>query len=88
MTWPLGVMVGLGVGLVHFGGLWWSVRRLSDPSGASRHLRLGVLRFAALAAALATLARSGAGVLAAALFGLWLARGMLILRWGGGNHGT
>jgi F1F0 ATPase subunit 2 len=71
---------GALLGAAHFGSLWFSVVLMRDGRTA-----LGVavqaLRFAALAVALALVAREGTAPLLAAAFGLLAARGYLIGRY-------
>jgi F1F0 ATPase subunit 2 len=87
MRWPMAAAAGVGLGLLHFGGLWLTVRRvLRDPRGACL-VASGAARFAALGLALALLARGGAVPLLAALVGLWLTRTYLVARLGGLRHG-
>ena len=68
------------LGAAHFGSLWCSVVLMRDGRTA-----LGVavqaLRFAALAVALALVAREGAAPLLAAAFGLLAARALLMRRY-------
>lgn len=73
-------VAGAVLGAAHFGSLWWSVALLREGRPA-----LGVaaqaLRFVALAAALALVARQGAAPLLAAAFGLLAARALLMRRY-------
>jgi F1F0 ATPase subunit 2 len=73
-------VAGALLGAAHFGSLWFSVVLMRDGRTA---LGVGVqaLRFAALAAALALLAREGAGPLLAAAFGVLAARALLLRRY-------
>ena len=78
------LLIGLGLGLFHFGALWFSVQRVLRGSPHRWLLTPGaVARFAALGLALAALARAGAGVLLGGLTGLWIARTALVCLVGG-----
>ncbi len=71
---------GALLGTAHFASLWWSVVLMSNGRTV-----LGVavqgLRFAALALALALIARQGAAPLLAAALGVLATRALLILRY-------
>jgi F1F0 ATPase subunit 2 len=89
MSWLAASAAGVGLGLLHFGGLWLSVRRVvQKPERTAWLPATQAARFVMLAAALAALARDGAGLLIAALVGLWLARLYLVCRLGGFPHGS
>ena len=75
----LGLAAGAILGAAHLASLWWSVALMRDGRPI-----LGVvvqaLRFVALAAALALIARHGAAPLIAAAFGVLAARAVLLRR--------
>jgi len=75
----LGLAAGAILGAAHLASLWWSVTLMRDGRPI-----LGVvvqaLRFVALAAALALIARHGAAPLIAAAFGVLAARAVLLRR--------
>lgn len=77
----IGFTVGVLLGLIHFGSLWWNLRLLAS-AGALRALAVQLLRFALLAVVLAGLAKLGAAALLAGALGLLLARGLLLRRLG------
>jgi F1F0 ATPase subunit 2 len=78
---------GVGLGLVHFGGLWGTVRLLHRRD-AARLLVLGQLtRFALAAAVFYGLSREGAAMVLLGLLGFWLARLTLLVCLGGPGHG-
>jgi F1F0 ATPase subunit 2 len=85
MTWIAAATTGAGVGVVYFGGLWLTVRRLT----ARENLLLGVSRVARLALVAVVfygLSREGADMVVAGLGGLWLARCVLVRQLGGLAH--
>jgi len=77
----LGLTVGLLLGFIHFGSLWWTVQ-LFAGGNAARALAAQLLRFALLGAALFALAKLGAVALLASALGLLLARALLLRRFG------
>lgn len=87
MSWIIALSAGAGLGLAHFGGLWWTVLGvLRNPSRAALVPVSGIARFGLLALGLAMLARHGAGSLVAALGGLWLSRCYFLHRIIGVTH--
>lgn len=76
MSWALGVGTGFGVGLLFFGGLWWSVRGLRSrkrPALSMLATRTALLLL--VGATLYALAiQEGRNALLAALAGLLTAR--------------
>jgi len=67
----VGVVVGACLGLVFFGGLWWTTQRLATARQPGLLLALSLLtRLAIVALALVVLARFNAAALIGALFGL------------------
>jgi F1F0 ATPase subunit 2 len=70
---------GAALGAAHFGSLWWSVVLLRDGRTVAG-IAAQALRFVALAAALALIARQGAAPLLAAALGVLAARGLLLRR--------
>jgi F1F0 ATPase subunit 2 len=77
----LGFGVGVLLGLVHFGALWWNAQ-LYLHRGALRALAIQLVRFAVLLAGLAGLAKLGALPLLSGALGLLLARALLVRRLG------
>jgi F1F0 ATPase subunit 2 len=71
---------GAALGAAHFGSLWWTVVLLRDGRTVAG-MAAQALRFVALAAALAFIARQGAGPLLAAALGVLAARAFLIRRY-------
>jgi F1F0 ATPase subunit 2 len=83
VIWALAVLLGLVLGLAHFGSLWLIVRAVSRRSGRARTLTVAlgsVMRFGVLGLVLLTLARSGAAILLATLLGLFIGRGFVLAR--------
>jgi hypothetical protein len=78
------VLLGAGLGLAYFGGLWLTVRHLAQGRQAAGlvHLSRG-LRLAGLGLAVLVLCKSAPGDLPPAAAGFWLARGYLLYRLGG-----
>lgn len=78
--WAL--LVGIGLGLVQFGGLWWTVHRLPT---FSRPLLLllasAAVRGLTVLAGLRWMALDSPQALALALFALVMTRTGLVLRW-------
>jgi F1F0 ATPase subunit 2 len=78
MTWALAMLIGAGLGLVSFGGLWLTVRRLPHP-GAKVLVPAGAaVRLGLVGVTFYGLSREGADVVLAGLAGLWLARSALL----------
>jgi len=73
-------VAGAALGAAHFGSLWWSVVLMRDGRTALG-VTIQALRFVALAAALALIARQGAASLLAAALGLLAARALLMRRY-------
>jgi F1F0 ATPase subunit 2 len=77
----LGAAAGAGLGLLLYGGLWWTVRRLATARRPGAALALStVLRLGLVALALAGLARIEPAALAGAVVGLIAVRLVLIRR--------
>jgi len=74
------VAVGAALGAAHFSSLWWSVVLMRDGR-TGLGLAVQALRFAALAVALALIARLGAGPFLAAAAGLLAVRVALMRRY-------
>ena len=71
----LGALAGLALGLAYFGGLWWTVRRVSTWRRPERALLASfVVRAMLVLPAFVALALQGPGPLLAALAGFLLAR--------------
>lgn len=82
LAYPLGLLLGLLVGAVHFAGLALNLR-LFTAGRVSAALGLQLLRLSVSVALLASLIRLGIGPLLAGALGLLLARQGLIRRHGG-----
>jgi F1F0 ATPase subunit 2 len=82
------VLLGAGLGLAYFGGLWLTVQHLVQrPQAAGLvHLSRG-LRLAGLGLAVFVLSKSAPGDLPSAAAGFWLARGYLLYRLGSVRRG-
>ena len=76
-----GFGVGVVLGLIHFGSLWWNTRAFLSGS-ASRAFAIQLLRFGLLIIVLAGLAKLGALPLLTGALGLFLARGLMLRRLG------
>ena len=81
ITAPLGLVVGLLIGAIHFGSLWWTARAYAG-GGLVRPLVVHVLRFVLTVAVLVGLARIGAVALLAGALGLVVARALVVRRVG------
>jgi len=78
MTWLAAITTGAGVGLVFYGGLWWTVRQLTAGRCAMWFAVSGVARVTLAGLAFYALAREGIELAAAGLLGLWLMRRYLL----------
>lgn len=74
-----GLTAGVLLGFAHFGLLWWNVGFFAD-GGLWKALALQLLRFAALAIVLYSVAQFGALALLCAALGILIARGILLRR--------
>jgi F1F0 ATPase subunit 2 len=84
-----GAVVGAVVGLVFFGGLWWTSRRLADTSHPALLVTVSlVVRLALVAVVLVSLARTAPPLLLGALVGLLAARLILTRAATGGRLPT
>lgn len=72
--------LGVGLGLVHFRGLWWNTRMLADGRPARRVIASMLSRFALLAVVLVLLAHAGALPLLATALGLLVGRQLVVRR--------
>jgi F1F0 ATPase subunit 2 len=80
----LGLVAGAGLGAVHFGALWWTVRRLPRLRRPGGWLALSVaVRFVVVLAGFVVLVRVHPLALLAALVGFLVAR-FAATRWLGG----
>ena len=71
----LGLLAGVALGLVYFGGLWWTVRRVPSWRRPERALLASfVVRALLVLPAFVVLALQGPGPLVAALAGFLVAR--------------
>ena len=75
----LALIAGALLGAAHFGSLWWSVVLLRGGRTISGYV-VQAVRFAALALALALIARQGAAPFLASALGVLTARGLLVRR--------
>jgi F1F0 ATPase subunit 2 len=77
----IGLIAGLLVGAFHFASLWWNTQLFtSGAAGKAIALQLG--RIAVAVAALALLARLGFATLLSGAFGFFVARPLLLWRFG------
>ena len=79
MSWVilvvLGCVAGLTLGLLFFGGLWWTTQRLATSSRPALVVSVSLLvRTGVLALALVVLARADVSLLVGAAVGLVIAR--------------
>lgn len=81
LAWPLGLLVGLLAGGLHFAGLALNLRLFTGGRVAAA-LGLQLLRLGLTVTLLASLIRLGVGPLLAGALGLLLARQGLIRRYG------
>lgn len=72
--------LGIGLGLIHFRGLWRNAQMLAGGQPAKRMVVLILGRFALLAAVLALVARAGALPLLATALGLLVGRQFVLRR--------
>jgi F1F0 ATPase subunit 2 len=78
MNWFVALTTGAGLGLVSFGGLWFTVRLVMSRQQAGLLWASKVVRLAVVALGLYGLSRAGADMVLAGLGGLWLARWALV----------
>ncbi len=79
----IGLFVGLLLGTIFFGGLWWTTQRLlNSPHPGILALTSLVVRLSVFGCGLLAISRFGAPCLLAALAGSLIARQLLILRFG------
>jgi F1F0 ATPase subunit 2 len=75
ITLAAGLVAGVVLGLVFFGGLWWTTQRLATSSRPAILVSVSLLvRVAVLAAGLFLLAQVGSGALLVAALGLLATR--------------
>jgi F1F0 ATPase subunit 2 len=75
ITLAAGLLAGVVLGLVFFGGLWWTTQRLATSSRPAILVSVSLLvRVAVLAAGLFLLAQVGSGALLVAALGLLATR--------------
>jgi len=78
------LMTGFGIGLASVGGLWLTIRRAVGSPRIQAALAFSqVLRLSLAGAGFYAVSREGPGYLLPALAGFWIARRILINRWGG-----
>lgn len=78
----IGFVVGMILGVVHFGALWWNTRLYTEGGSTALALALQLGRFVVLAVVLAGIALLGALPLLTAALGLLLARRLVVRRLG------
>lgn len=78
----LGLLVGLVVGAVHFGSLWWNTQIFARSGSLVMAFTIQFGRFGLLAAVFVLLSRLGALPLLAGALGLLVARQAVIKRVG------
>jgi F1F0 ATPase subunit 2 len=75
---------GFGIGLASIGGLWFTIRLALGRSNFAAVLAASqLLRVALTVAGFYAVSRESPGLILPALVGFWLARRVLINRWGG-----
>jgi F1F0 ATPase subunit 2 len=75
---------GFGIGLASIGGLWLSVRFAAGTSRGSTILAAShLLRMSLTAAGFYAVLRESPVLVVPALFGFWVARRVLLDKWGG-----
>jgi F1F0 ATPase subunit 2 len=75
---------GFGIGLASIGGLWLSIRwSIANPCARSLLVAGHLLRLLLTAAGFYAVARQSPGFVVPAVAGFWVARRVLIRRWGG-----
>src|SRR5579883_1017961 len=82
MSADLGLFLGIGfvAGAAYFRLLFWNARLFARPGSLFAAIAMQALRFGALAAVLALLARQGAAALLLAALGVLLARSFFLRR--------
>jgi len=71
----LGCIAGFALGLLFFGGLWWTTQRLATSSRPALVVSVSLfVRTGVLALVLVALARSQVSLLVGAVFGIIIAR--------------
>jgi F1F0 ATPase subunit 2 len=98
MNQVLALLVGAGLGLIHFGGLWVTVRHCLRPEAgasatrtrylASRLLSSWFVRLAVCAVVFWALCQEGVVAVLLGMGGFWLARCYLQASLGGGRRRT
>jgi F1F0 ATPase subunit 2 len=83
MTWITAMLIGVGLGLVCFGGLWFTVRSLPRFGGQALVVVSASVRLGLVGVTFYGLSRSGPIEVLAGLGGLWLARWCLVWKLGG-----
>ena len=68
---------GVGLGLLHFYGLWWSARLFASGTSATAAIALGFARFILLGSFLAFASREGASSLLAMALGVLVVRPLI-----------
>ena len=74
LSFALGLVAGLALGLCYFRSLWWVVQRLAGGTGVTGAIAVEVARFTGLAAILLLAARMGAAPLLGLGLGLVCSR--------------
>lgn len=86
-AWAASALAGATLGLLFFGGLWLTVRRVPEARRPGLLMAGSFLvRVGLLAAGLLLLARAGAAHLLAGLLGVLVARTLLVRRLGRLHH--
>jgi F1F0 ATPase subunit 2 len=87
MTWVAALTTGAGMGLAYFFGLWLTVQQVMRRQGGSRLIAWSRIARVVLAGLVfCGLGRHGSRLLVMGLIGFWLARGIVICRFGGVAH--
>jgi F1F0 ATPase subunit 2 len=81
------LLIGLGLGLASFGGLWLTVRGLPTGKAGIWLAVSAVVRLGLVGVTFYGLSREGPGLVLAGLAGLWLGRWWVVRQVGGHGHG-
>jgi F1F0 ATPase subunit 2 len=76
----IAAIIGLALGLLYFGGLWWNAHLLAQPGRMRMALAIMTARFAMLGGALSLAAGQGARPLLTMACGVLLARCLVMHR--------
>ncbi len=84
MNWGQSLVIGIGVGLLYFGGLWWTIQQaMGRPQRRAWFVLSRVIRLGLCGPIFYGLLREGVAPILVALVGFWMARWHLLRRLGG-----